>query len=50
MINSIFSFQKSSPDDTLGKADAIVTAVGVAEDIVYAKSTALQVNWDTESN
>lgn len=34
-------FQKG--EDEFGKVDAIVVSVGVDEEIVYAKSTAIQV-------
>ena len=41
----IFSFhQNGSETSHITPADAIVTAVGVDEEVVYAKSTALQVN------
>lgn len=36
-----FFFQKG--EDEFGKVDAIVVSVGVDEEIVYAKSTAIQV-------
>ena len=39
----IFFAQKAAPDDVFGKVDAIVTGVGVDEDVVYSKSTSLQV-------
>lgn len=35
------AFQKG--EDEFGKVDAIVVSVGVDEEIVYAKSTAIQV-------
>lgn len=38
---SFFFLQKG--DDEFGKVDAIVVSVGVDEEIVYAKSTAIQV-------
>ena len=41
---SLFISQKASAESPLGKADAIVIAVGVDEDIVYSKSTGLQVS------
>lgn len=37
----MFSLQKG--EDEFGKVDAIVVSVGVDEEIVYAKSTALEV-------
>lgn len=37
----VFDFQKG--EDEFGKVDAIVVSVGVDEEIVYAKSTAIQV-------
>lgn len=37
-------FQKG--EDEFGKVDAIVVSVGVDEEIVYAKSTAIQVRHD----
>uniref|UniRef100_A0A2A4J444 FACT complex subunit SPT16 N-terminal lobe domain-containing protein n=1 Tax=Heliothis virescens TaxID=7102 RepID=A0A2A4J444_HELVI len=33
----------SKSDDTLGKVDCLVSCVGVDEDTLYSKSTALQV-------
>lgn len=41
MLISIFVSQKG--EDEFGKVDAIVVSVGVDEEIVYAKSTAIQV-------
>lgn len=38
---SFLCFQKG--EDEFGKVDAIVVSVGVDEEIVYAKSTAIQV-------
>ena len=38
----VSGFQKG--EDDFGKVDAIVVSVGVDEEIVYAKSTALQVS------
>ena len=35
--------QNSPSDDVLSKCDVIVSGVGVDEDVVYSKSTALQV-------
>lgn len=37
----MFALQKG--EDEFGKIDAIVVSVGVDEEIVYAKSTAIQV-------
>jgi len=31
-------------DETLSKVDAVVSAVGQGDDVVYSKSTSLQVN------
>lgn len=39
-----YSLQKASEDDALGKADVIIMAAGVDEDVVYSKTTSLQVN------
>lgn len=39
--NFLFAFQKG--EDNFGRVDAIVVSVGVDEETVYAKSTALQV-------
>ena len=36
-------FQDASNDDPLAKTDAIVVAMGLDEDVVYSKSTSLQV-------
>lgn len=42
----IYNFFSSSQkaEDEFGKVDAIVVSVGVDEEIVYAKSTAIQVS------
>lgn len=40
-LNTSFILQKG--EDEFGKVDAIVVSVGVDEEIVYAKSTAIQV-------
>lgn len=41
-LNLLFALQKG--EDEFGKIDAIVVSVGVDEEIVYAKSTAIQVH------
>lgn len=40
--SALFALQKG--EDEFGKIDAIVVSVGVDEEIVYAKSTAIQVH------
>lgn len=43
----MFALQKG--EDEFGKIDAIVVSVGVDEEIVYAKSTAIQVRDEATS-
>lgn len=43
MSKSVF-FALQKGEDEFGKIDAIVVSVGVDEEIVYAKSTAIQVH------
>lgn len=42
-INCVLSCAFQKGEDEFGKVDAIVVSVGVDEEIVYAKSTAIQV-------
>lgn len=45
-LSSLCDFQKG--EDEFGKVDAIVVSVGVDEEIVYAKSTAIQVKGESQ--
>lgn len=42
--NCVYVCVLQKGEDEFGKVDAIVVSVGVDEEIVYAKSTAIQVN------
>lgn len=44
MLHVCLSYFFQKAEDEFGKVDAIVVSVGVDEEIVYAKSTAIQVN------